>query len=152
MLILWFCFNRKTKAMETILVERQKRRENSEVENAHPRQEKGGYIWIVICSREFFSNPASLSWEWAQDFQDTRKNNLIKEENSTLCEVDFAVFIRLVPSCLQSAGNGRRQFGSAKYDGLVESKKKSPLSHQPLLHHFIAAIKFFKGLGTSQII
>lgn len=32
---------RKTKAMETILVERQKRRENSEVENAHPRQEKG---------------------------------------------------------------------------------------------------------------
>ena len=49
---------------------------------------------------------------------------LIKEENSTLCEVDFAVFIRLVPCCLQSAGNGRRQFGSAKYDGLVESKKK----------------------------
>ena len=64
---------------------------------------------------------------------------LIKEENSTLCEVDFAVFIRLVPSCLQSARNGRRQFGSAKYDRLVESKKKSPLSHQPLLHHFIAA-------------
>ena len=30
--------------METILVERQKRRENSEVENAHPRQEKGVYI------------------------------------------------------------------------------------------------------------
>ena len=30
--------------METILVERQKRRENSEVENAYPRQEKGGYI------------------------------------------------------------------------------------------------------------
>ena len=137
--------------METILVERQKRRENSEVENAHPRQEKGGYIWIVICSREFFSNPASLSWEWAQDFQDTRKNNLIKEEKSTLFKEGIAVYSRLVPSCLQSTENWRGQL-SAKYDGLEESEEISPLSHQPLLPHFIAAHTFERTENESAYI
>ena len=125
--------------METILVERQKRRENSEVENAHPRQEKGGYIWIVICSREFFF--LTLYREWLQGFQDTRKNNLIKEEKSTLFKEDIAVYSRLVPSCLQSTENWLGQL-SAKYDGLEESKEISPLSHQPLLPHFIAAHNF----------
>ena len=101
-------------------------------------RKKVGTLDHDLQSRIFF---LTLYREWVQVFQDTRKNNLIKEEKSTLFKEGIAVYSRLVPSCLQSTGNRRGQF-SAKYEGLEESEEISPLSHQPLVPHFIAAHNF----------
>ena len=111
-------------------------------------RKKVGTFESWFADEDFF---LTLYREWVQGFQDTRKNNLIKEEKSTLFKEGIAVYSRLVPSCLQSTGNWLGQL-SAKYDGLEESEEISPLSHQPLLPHFIAAHTFERTGNESAYI